>query len=397
MKELLMYSWKEICRRKLRSWGILVSYGSLVIVAVLLSVSSLSLSQQAESTLWDIGAHTVAYVPSDAMQGCCSLVQNPEDEGFFINNSPTQLIPYPLVEEIRRSPNIADASAYLVYRIRPFPGKPTWLIGGYETDHPKAFSATMAAPSQITQGRFIEIGERNKIMVEEDFARIYGIEIGRILSLSGKDMEVVGLLQAPLRPGKANVYMNINDLQSMVKMNDPVENPINAILIESKGALFHKAAHQDIQEILSKLVVFSSYGCYAAGIEAMGITRKTSSMLFILVMLMIFGFSIKTQSSSLLERKKDFGILLAIAWTKNQIQKQILLASMIMALLGSLLAGFILIILGLWGPFQSLWNTLPWSATILSFSLPFIGSGIAGVINYVSILNLRSADILRQG
>lgn len=392
----LFYAWKEIKRRKLRSWGIILSYGSAVLIALLLSISSLSLTKEAESTLWDIGAHTVAYVPSDAMQGCCSLVVNPDDEGFFMNNSPTQLIPYSLVEELRASSNIADASAYLLYRVRPIPGRPTWLIGGFETDRPKAFSATMAAPSQIIQGRFLSPGEKGKVMVEDDFARIHKIELGSKLALSDKTFEVIGLLQAPLRPGKANLYMSIHDLQNLVKMIDPIENPINAVLIESKGALYHKAAHKDTQDILSKLAVFSSYGCYAAGMEAIGITRKTSSMLFILALLLIFGFSVKTQSSSLIERKRDFGILLALAWTKGQISKQAFLESMILGFFGSLLAGIVIIILSFFGPFQGLWQTLPQTTVILSFGLPYIGSGMAGIANLVSILRLQSADILRQ-
>jgi ABC-type antimicrobial peptide transport system permease subunit len=130
--------------------------------------------------------------------------------------------------------------------------------------------------------------------------------------------------------------------------------------------------------------------------EAIGITRKTSSMLFILALLLIFGFSVKTQSSSLIERKRDFGILLALAWTKGQISKQAFLESMILGFFGSLLAGIVIIILSFFGPFQGMWQTLPQTTVILSFGLPYIGSGMAGIANLVSILRLQSADILRQ-
>jgi len=396
MLENIKYAWMEILRNKYRSMVVILAYSLVVTITVLISVSTLKLSKDVETTLWDIGAHSVVYIPSAGIQGCCDLVLNPEDEGFFMNNAPTLLVSESIVEEIRLSPNIADASAYLLYRIRPNPEKETWFIGGFELDRPKAFSATMASPSQIVEGAFLHPGDKKKIMVEKDFAFTQGIHVGDQLNLSGTLFEVKGIVNPPLRPGKANIYMDIIELQSLVMMIEPVEKPINAVLVESKGAFYHDAAKEDLIRIMSHLAIISSYGCFEPGMEAMGINRQNAFLIFVLTLIIMFGIAIKLQVSSVYNRMKDFGVLKAMGWTNKILFKQIALESLIFSMLGSMVAILFLIILGWWGPLYELEQMLFSKILWYGLALPLTGGAVSLLVGFLPIAQCSPANILRK-
>ena len=90
MSDSFRYAWKEIKRRKRRSIGAILSY--LLIGAHVVVVSSLAgiTRDSAQTVLWDIGAHSVAYIPRLTLQGCCiqtyaTDLYDPDREGFVVN------------------------------------------------------------------------------------------------------------------------------------------------------------------------------------------------------------------------------------------------------------------------------------------------------------------------
>jgi putative ABC transport system permease protein len=407
MPDSLRYAWKEIKRRKRRSAGAILSY--VLIGAIIVVVASLATITRdtAQSVLWDMGGHSVAYIPRLTIEGCCIQKYatdryDPDREGFIVNNAPSNIIPGEILEKILESPNVADAAPYLMFRIRSSTGSSEWVLGGIDLTRPIAYRSTVVAEEQVVAGRFLTPEDKNLIMIESEFASIYKLNVGSDLQMGDKMYTVTAIVQPPLRPGKANIYMSLNDLRELVasRLDEPLGNDIaNAVLVESKGAKYHQQALADIHSILGQSSRISSYGCSQPGISAMGINENTAWTISAIVVLCMFLLAMKIQYSSVLQRRSDIGILKAIGWRDRNVVSQIMAEAFFYALTGGIggviIAYFIIRLLP--SDLVSGKNTIIDPLILMTgLFLPLAGGLISGVISSVKALRMQTADILRS-
>lgn len=407
MPDSFRYAWKEIKRRKRRSAGAILSYvlvGAIIVVVVSLATTTRDTTQ---SVLWEMGGHSVAYIPRLTIEGCCiqkyaTDLYDPDREGFIINNAPSNIIPGEIVKKIQKSPNVSDASPYLMFRIRSSIGNGEWILGGIDLTKPVAYRSTVVAEAQVVAGKFLTLEDKNLIMIESEFASIYKLNLGSDLQLGDRMYKVTAIVQPPLRPGKANIYMSINDLRELVasRLDEPLGDDIaNAILVESKGAKYHQQALADINSILGQSSRISSFGCSQPGISAMGINENAAWTISSIVILCMFLLAMKIQYSSVLRRRSDIGILKAIGWRDRNVVAQIMAETFLYALTGGI-AGVIIayIILNLLpAELMSGKDTLIEPLILVAgLSLPLAGGLISGVVSSVKAVHMQTADILRS-
>lgn len=359
-----------------------------------------------QSVLWDIGAHSVAYIPRLTIEGCCiqkyaTDLYDPDREGFIINNAPSNIIPSELIKKIQQSPNVLDASPYLMFRIRSSVGLGEWVLGGIDLTRPKAYEATVVAESQVLEGRFLKPDDKNLIMLETEFASVYKLGVGSDMKLGDKMYKVIAIVQPPLRPGKANIYMTLPDLRELVasRLSEPVGNDVaNAVLIESKGANYHKLALADINIILGQSSRITSYGCSQPGISVMGIHKNIAWIISIIVILCMFLLAMKIQYSSVIQRRFEIGILKAVGWNDRNVISQIMSEAFFYAFTGGIIGVIIAYIIVISLPDDLIQgrdasvNTLILMAGIL---LPLTGGLISGIIASVKAVRMQTAEILR--
>jgi putative ABC transport system permease protein len=406
MHDALKYAWREIGRRKKRSAGILLSYmaaGAIIVLAASLSGTTSNTTQR---VLWDIGAHTVAYIPRLTIEGCCIQTYSterydPDREGFVANNAPTNLIFDQQIELIRQSPNVADASPYLLFRIRSSLGSGEWILGGIDLTRPVAHAATVVAEAQTVNGIFIRPGDDGLLMVEQEFAGIYNLNVGSNLRLGDKTYTVSAIVNPPLRPGKANIYMSLPALQDLVlsRLDESVEKPVNAVLVESAGAQYHQAAMADISNVLGQGSRISSFGCWRPGVTVMGISASTAWIITAAVFMGMLLLAMKIQLTSLLVRRFDIGVLKAIGWSDESIISQLMTESLIYSISGST-AGILIA----WGVLQLMpleiagngRSALEPGILLAGIFMPVLGGIFSGWITSVKAVRMRTADILRS-
>jgi putative ABC transport system permease protein len=407
MNDSFRYAWKEIKRRKLRSVGAILSY--IIVGAIVVVISSLATITRdtTQSVLWDIGAHSVAYIPRLTIEGCCvqkyaTDLYDPDREGFIVNNAPTNIIPIELIKKIQQSPNVLDASPYLMFRIRSSVGSGEWVLGGIDLTRPQAYPNTVVAERQVREGRFLRPDDKNLIMVEKEFASIHNLSVDSDLQIGDKMYKIAAIVQPPLRPGKANIYMTLPDLRELVasRMEKPIGNEIaNAVLIESKGAKYHKQALADINTILGQSSRISSFGCSQPGLSAMGINENTAWTIIAIVVLCMFLLAMKIQFSSVIQRRFDIGILKAIGWHNRTVVSQIMAEAFFYALTGGIVGVVIayIIVFSLPADLMSgkkiIVNALILTAGLL---LPILGGLISGAIASIKAVRTQTADILRM-
>ena len=407
MTDSLRYAWKEIKSRKRRSIGAILSYmlvgGLVVIVSSLATITR----DSAQSVLVDIGAHSVAYIPRLTIEGCCIQKYatdryDPDREGFIINNAPSNIIPGEIINKIQQSPNVADASPYLMFRIRSSIGSGEWVLGGIDLTKPVAYRSTVVAEKQVVTGKFLQPEDKNLIMIESEFASVNKINVGSDLQLGNNRYKVAAIVQPPLRPGKANIYMSLNDLRELVatRLDEPLGNDIaNAVLVESKGAKYHQQALEDINVILGQSSRISSFGCSQPGISAMGISDNTAWTISAIVILCMFLLAMKIQYSSVIQRRFDIGVLKAIGWSNRDVFSQIMTEAMFYAVAGGL-AGIIIAYIVVFSLPADLMSgresKVSYIILVAGILLPLAGGMMSGILASFKAVHLQTAKILRM-
>ena len=400
------YAWKELRRRKIRTLGTITSFVIIAVIVVVITTLLIDTRDATRVVLWDIGAHSVAYVPrlerdGSSVQLYGSSLFDPDREGFVVNNAPSNLISPEQIRKIQQSPNVLEASPYLMFRIRSSSGAGEWVLGGIDLTRPKAYPATVVAGSQVLEGHFLKPGDKNLVMVETEFASTHNLKTGSDLVLGDRTYKVAAIVQPPLRPGKANIYMSLPDLRELVssRLREPVSKDLaNAVLIESKGARYHKQAQADINEILGQSCCISSFGCSKPGVMAMGISENTAWTIIGIIILFMFLFAMEIQYSSVIKRRQDIGILKAIGWNNREVVSQIMAEAVICSVIGGtagvLLACIVLILLP---PVQSAGAFSLFKPAILAagFLLPVSGGIISGLVASAKAAGTRTAETLR--
>lgn len=406
MPDSFKYALKEIKRRKGRSLAVILIY--LLFGAMIVVISSLAgkTRDSAQSVLWDMGAHMVAYSPRLTIQGCCiqtyaTDLYDPDREGFVANNAPTNIISDDLIEKIRQSTNVKDASPYLMFRIRSSIGNGEWVLGGIDLTRPVAHSSTVVDKKQVEEGQFLSPDDKDLVMIEPEFASVNNLGVGSDLQLGDKIYKVAAIVNPPLRPGKANIYMTLADLRELIatRLEEPVENPTNVVLVESKGAKFHEQAKADIARILGQSTRITSYGCSQPGILAMGINENTALTITAIVVICMFLLAMRIQYSSVIQRRSDIGILKAIGWRDRNVVSQIMTEAFFYASTGGIsgvIIAYIIMHFLLADLLSGKDAVIEPLILIAGLMLPLAGGLISGMISSVKAVRMQTADILRS-
>lgn len=333
--DLWRYAWRNVMRRPSRAVAICLGYAIVTATTVATLAAARATRDNVVRTLWDIGAHTMAFLPLCAGQGCSVGVRDPH-EGFEANGAPTQLFSAKVVERLRRSPHIADASPYLLFRIRPRPNDAGWLIGGFDASRPTAFAATVAAPSQVTEGRFLKPEDRGVVMLDQEFAQTHRFRVGDSISLGDLTVTVVGIVNPPIRPGKAHLYMTFEDARAAIipRLLTPFGDAVNAVLVESRSAFDHPAAQQEIRQILGTQSRLTSYSCGIPGSRAMRVHLNTAAAIMLLVAIGMSLLVLRLQSAEFLERRFEIAVLKAIGWSARAVGGPLAIEVLLLACAG---------------------------------------------------------------
>ncbi len=312
------YSWREIIRRKNRSLAAILSYTLAVIVFSLL----ISLLQESDlsmnKTLQNTGTHFIAFRPV-----CCNLPQlrDVRNEGFWANGTRSAVLSTQILDEVKKLPSVSDASAMLMFLFQDSIRHVSFTVAGFMPENNISVANTTCASTDLIEGRYISSSDTNEVMIEHSYAISRVIHVGDSIRIADKYFRVKGIVNAGIRPVKADVYMPFSQAESAISTRtwNPLKDQMNIILVESVNAHVHTQAMQDVKNLLGKDNIVSSYACHKPAASALDLNRYTLLFASILMVLFVFIHVIRNQYASVVERKREIGILHSIGWSNSNI------------------------------------------------------------------------------
>ena len=399
----MKYLIKEL-RRHL--WRTVASISGYVIAALfILLVLSVTRSTDKDSfgILKGTGTHFIVYIPSNT--SCCVSC---DSEGastggtLFAEGVFTLMLNSDLITSIKKIDGVKDAAPYLLYKLYDEKLKTDISLGGIDTTS-IATRNNVCAATNLIAGQFLS-DKPDEIVAEESFAVAHRLSVGDTLNIYGGKLRLAGIINSGIKPGKADLYAPIGNVRTILKDKLKCISPgfdMNIVLVEVSDARIQKSVIDQMKKEMNYLSV-SSYNCYEPASGVMAIIEKTSGLLSVLVFLFLIVFSAKTQLTSLMERSREIGILKSLGWSDFRLSRQILLASLVHALIGvtiGCLLGVLIILLMNFNnirlfdlvKFQFQFRSIP-ALIILSLA----GGIIASIFPIIKLVRTKAGDMINN-
>ena len=199
--------------------------------------------------------------------------------------------------------------------------------------------------SWVTSGRFLQAGEEQKAVVEKHFAKFYGLNLGDSLLLGNTPFEIIGILSAQEQSqiSATNLYINLPDAQILLDTKGYSQLYMKLDALSSENIV-----RFEISQIDKDAVVVSGSSIAASVSNVLKIYEKFRLLVLAIIAIILALILFQVNTTSLMERRKDIGILQTVGWTKANISRQIVSEIFVQTLFGFVL-GIIVSILTLVG------------------------------------------------
>ena len=319
-KPNIRYLVRELTRRKGRLFTNLLAVAILVAIFIVMTSVMNAYSDAVYLPFKDIGADMIVQKSvAKSADNLTNSIQLPFGKGLFDQAG---------VDKISALPHIKDVSRSLVVW-RYDKGK-FITIEGFEPD---SFIGAKYS-SWVTSGRALKAGEQNAALVEKHFAKFYGLKPGDKLQLGSSVFQVVGVVavEDKSQVSATNVYINLSDAQSLLGTAGYSQLYVRLDTLSSEKAIRSEVTGVDKDAMaLSSSSIAASLGNY------MDIYEKYQLLVLFILAAILALILFQVNTASLMERRRDIGILQTVGWTKRNISAQIVGEVFVQTILGFLL------------------------------------------------------------
>lgn len=319
------YAIREIKRRKFRSF--INIFGYVIAVSFLIIMVSLAQGYNivASGELRGIGTHFVAYIPASTTCPC-----EFREVGPFFKDVYTPTFNSNIVEIIEDLPGVEDAAPYLMFKLDNL------AIGGIEVGA-LATEATAVSPAMVVDGKYLEEDDQDAVMLDEVFANLLNLNVGDVITAFGKPFNVVGIVNPTIysKPaGDAHMYGLLNVVQEIAQSYGALYhfsvNDINVVLVEISpiGDIDYvntvkRSVLETLEFEVGKKGSIAGYQCDVKARKVVSLTENSAWITSVVLFIAATLYSARSQFGSVVERKKEIGILKAMGWTDIDVTKQI--------------------------------------------------------------------------
>ncbi len=365
----LRYVTKELYYQKRRT--LMSILGLSIGIALLIILNSLSSAyrQAAHVPLKEIGADITVQrsgdVPKDLAGAVfpCSAVTIRKDE----------------VEKIQRLPGVRGVGTGLLLWV--FDPNRAWIVLGIEKENSIGPSLLR---SSVTEGRFLEDG-KPEALVEQAYARQFGIKLNDTVSVADKKFPVVGFVDAS-RAAKiaiANIYLPITEAQDLAVSSKQLQS-VSPYAPGDVNLLFIKADQEKITGLASEMKGILGNKATVATPDSFlkllgslfALSDKFTLVASLIAIIIAVLIAFKTMAGNIAERAREIGVLKAVGWTNRNVVSQLMSESVIQCFMAGVLGLLIALVASFGLSFMKVNIPIPWEMSPTPHFLPGGGDQI---------------------
>ena len=381
--------------------------GYAVAVASIILIISMARSQNTGEigVLKGVGTHFIAFIPENEL--CCE--EQFDDGGPSAEGIYTEMLESEILDTIKDLPGVKDAAPYLRFKLYHEEHRAYITIGGIDltSDIDKISIATetsVCAEKHILQGRYLSVEDTDSIIIEQSFAQAANLSVNDTFKAFGRELKVVGLVNPGIRPAKADMYAPITVVREMVQhygKNLVGEVFMNIVLVEVEDARVQDATIESVQGVLHNATI-SSYKCYKPASSIISLSEKNVLTISVIIIVLAIIFAFKSQLASIVERRREIGILKSLGWSNSSLMGRIFTESVIQAVFGVLIGtGLAILILSSLRWFnvdlgENIVIEVYYPAVVIAMVLGFLGGIFAGIFPTLKAGRLQPAEALRD-
>ncbi len=395
MKKIVPFVIMNLKRRKLRSYLTIIG----IIVGVIAIVSLMSLSEGLKSGITEefskTGAQKITISSKYSMMGQGS------NKGLTLDD----------VKEIERIGEVDFATGYLSSQtISKFSKEERQLsVTGYQVDNYEKILTQEG--KELLRGKYIDSDKSNEIIIgydlfasDEYFGKI--IKLGDSIEISNNNYKVVGILDDT---GNVNndrkIYISLENLR---EISNAGEKEVDGIYAFAKETSDIEKTGEKIEESLEKFREQEDFVVTTPVKEAENRAQTLEAVSIVVVgiatiSLLVGGIGIlNSMYTSVLERRREIGVMKAIGARREDILGIFLIEAGIIGLIGGIIGtigGFLIaFIVNIIGQFTGTEINLSFDITIILIALgfSFILGLIAGFLPAYQASKQQAIDSLRE-
>ena len=331
---MLRYVLLEMKRKPVRTLGTVLGFALGVSLFAVCSVLVYSNNHRLWRTLSNTGTHFIAYKPV-----CCETpyIDDRENQGFFANGTPTNPFRKTVEAAVAGLGSVNDAAAAIQFRINTPIGYLT--ITGVPLDRRKSVAANACSAADVVAGRYFTETDTHAVVLDADFAKIHNYRPGQSLTLPDGRYDIIGVAHTGVKPLKTDLFMPYRVAEKTIDhyTHFTMAGLSNLVLVESKNALVHQTALDEVQNILGENGITASYNCHKPSSKAISINSGITSALIAVNIFFLVLYTYRTHRMSISERRKLFGILYSLGWSRKRLVTLTMLEGAIQTVAGSVL------------------------------------------------------------
>jgi putative ABC transport system permease protein len=363
------YMMKELYYQRRRT--LMSILGLSIGIALLIVLNSLSLAyrQAAHVPLKEIGADITVQrsgdVPKDLAGAVfpCSAVTIRKEE----------------VEKIQKLPGVRGIGTGLLLWV--FDPNRAWIVLGIEKENSIGPSLLR---SSVTEGRFLEDG-KPEALVEQAYARQFGIKLNDTISVADKKFPVVGFVDAS-RAAKiavANVYLPLKEAEDMAASSKELQS-VSPYAPGDVNLLFIKADQEKITGLASEMKSVLGNKATVATPESFlkllgslfALSDKFTLAASLIAIIVAILIAFKTMAGNIAERAREIGVLKAVGWTNRNVVSQLMSEAVIQCFMAGILGLLIALVASFGLSFMKVNIPIPWEMSPNPHFLPGGGDQI---------------------
>ena len=365
----LRYMTKELYYQKRRT--LMSILGLSIGIALLIILNSLSSAyrQAAHVPLQEIGADITVQRSGDVPKELtgsvfpCSAVTIRKEE----------------VEKIQRLPGVRGIGTGLLLWV--FDPNRAWIVLGIEKQNSIGPSLLR---SSVTEGRFLEDG-KPEALVEQTYARQFGIKLNDTISVADKKFPVVGFVDAS-RAAKiavANVYLPLKEAEDLAISSKELQS-VSPYSAGDVNLLFIKADQEKITGLASEMKSILGNKATVATPESFlkllgslfALSNKFTLAASLIAIIVAVLIAFKTMAGNIAERAREIGVLKAVGWTNRNVVSQLMSESVIQCFMAGILGLLIALVAAFALSFMKVNIPIPWEMSPTPHFLPGGGDQI---------------------